>query len=153
MVLREEETLAATAGHGNTSRARDSTSLKRKAGLAHTTGDAAAGLDTDSSPSSTSTSWSMGARPERNGRPPPLMRHKQEVNISNGSRAHDPKLPSPGRKKKYGLQISQGRRRKQKNRSLSENPKNDQRRKKKKKKNIPPEMKDRPQKKAPAVKC
>lgn len=43
VVLREDDTLAATAGHGNTSSARESTSLNRKAGLAHTTGDTAAG--------------------------------------------------------------------------------------------------------------
>lgn len=102
VVLREEETRAATAGQGNTSNARESTSLNRKAGLAHTTGDAAAGLGTSSNPlsTSTSTSCSMGAGPERNIRPLPLIRHKQEMNISNESRAHDPLLSSPGRKKK-----------------------------------------------------
>lgn len=110
MVLSEEETRAATAGHGNTSSARESTSLNRKAGLAHTTGDATAGLDTSSNPSSTSTSTScsMGAGPERDGWPLPLKRHKQEVSISNESRAHDPQLSSPGwrkKKKKKGTKI------------------------------------------------
>lgn len=101
MVLREEETRAATAGQGNTSSARESTSLNRKAGLAHTTGDAAAGLGTSSNPPSTSTSisCSVGVRPERNRRPLPLMRHKQEVNISNESRAHDPLLSRLGSEK------------------------------------------------------
>lgn len=100
VVLREEETLAATAGQGNTSSARESTSLNKKAGLAHTTGDAATGLDTSNSPpsTSTSTSCSMGSVPERNTRPLPLIRHIQEVNISNESRAHDPLLSSQGRK-------------------------------------------------------
>lgn len=100
MVLREEETRAATAGQGNTSSARESTSLNRKAGLAHTTGDAAAGLGTSSNSPSTSiaTSCSREAGPERNRRPLPLIRHKQEVNISNESRAHDPLLSSQGRK-------------------------------------------------------
>ena len=108
VVLREEETRAATAGHGNTSSARESTSLNRKAGLAHTTGDAVTGLDIKSNPpsTSTSTSCSMGAGPESNERPLPLIRHKQEVNISNESRAHDPQPSSPGRKnekkRRYG---------------------------------------------------
>lgn len=102
MVLREEETRAATAGQGNTSSARESTSLNRKAGLAHTTGDAAAGLGTSSNPpsTSTSTSCSMGAGPERNIRLLPLMRHKQEVSISNESRAHDSPGFEPGQGKK-----------------------------------------------------
>lgn len=97
VVLREEETLAATAGQGKTKRARERTSLKRKAGLAHTTGEAAAGLGTCSKPLSTSssTSCSIGARPERNIRPLPLIEHKQEVNISNASRAHNPLVFSP----------------------------------------------------------
>lgn len=74
MVLREEETLAATAGQGKTSSARESTSRKRKAGLAQTAGDAAAGLDTGTSPpsTSTSTSCSMGVGPEMSNRPLPL---------------------------------------------------------------------------------
>lgn len=101
VVLREEETRAATAGHGNTSNARESTNLKSKAGLAHTTGDAATCLGTSSNPPSTSTSTccSMGAGPERKGRPLPLMRHKQEVSISKESRAHDPQPTSPGLEK------------------------------------------------------
>ncbi|KAK5615659.1 hypothetical protein CRENBAI_023827 [Crenichthys baileyi] len=67
VVLREEETRAATAGHGNTSNASESTSLNSKAGLAHTTGDAATCLGTICNPlsTSTSTSCSMGAGPEK----------------------------------------------------------------------------------------
>lgn len=42
----------------------------------------------------------MGVGPERNRGPLPLTRHKQEVNISNESRAHDPLLSSPGEEKK-----------------------------------------------------
>lgn len=109
VVLREEETLAATAGQGNTSNARESTSLNRKAGLAHTAGDAATGLGTSTNPpsTSTSTSCSMGVGPEMNKRPLPLVRHKQEESISNESRSHDPLLSSLGRKqkceRKYGL--------------------------------------------------
>lgn len=41
-----------------------------------------------------------GEKLEKNTRPLPLMRHIQEVNISNESRAHDPLLSSPGKKKK-----------------------------------------------------
>ncbi|MED6292930.1 hypothetical protein CHARACLAT_005604 [Characodon lateralis] len=101
VVLREEETRAATAGHGNTSNASESTSLNSKAGLAHTTGDATTCLGTNSNPLSTptSTSCSMGAGPEKKGRPLPLMRHKQEVNISKESRAHDSQPSSPGAEK------------------------------------------------------
>lgn len=102
VVLREEETLAATAGQGNTSSARESTSLNRKAGLAQTAGDAAAGLDTSTNPpsTSTSTSCSIGVGPEMNNRPLPFKRQKQEESISNESRAHGPLLSSQGRKKK-----------------------------------------------------
>lgn len=101
VVLREEETLAATAGQGNTSNARESTSLNRKAGLAHTTGDTTTGLGTSTSSPSTSSStpFSMGTGPEINERPLPLIRHKQEESISNEFRAHDPLLSSVGRKK------------------------------------------------------
>ncbi|TNN57907.1 hypothetical protein EYF80_031906 [Liparis tanakae] len=77
VVLREEETRAATAGQGNTSSARESTSRNRKAGLAHTTGDATAGLGASSVPSSTSTSTS-GSMGAGNRRPLPLRRHRQE---------------------------------------------------------------------------
>lgn len=104
VVLREEETRAATAGHGKTSSARESTSLNRNAGLAHTTGDAALGLDNISNPpsTSTSTSCSIGVGPER---PLPLIRHTQEVNILNESWAHDPQPSSPGRKGKFRIKI------------------------------------------------
>lgn len=107
MVLREEETRAATAGQGKTSSARESTSLNRNAGLAHTTGDATLGLDTISNPpsTSTSTSCSAGAGPERIVRPLPLIRHTQEVNILNESGAHDPQPSSPGTKAKYRIKI------------------------------------------------
>lgn len=109
VVLREEETRAATAGQGNTSSASDNTSRNRKAGLAHTTGDATAGLGTSSNPpsTSTSTSCSMGVEPERNRRPLPLRWHKQEVNISDESRAHDLLLSSPGRKGKHRFKQKQ----------------------------------------------
>lgn len=98
VVLREEETRAATAGQGNTTNARESTSRNRKAGLAHTTGDAA-GLGTTKNPSSTSTSTScsIGAGLERKRGLLPLIRHKQEMNISNESGAHDSLLSSAGR--------------------------------------------------------
>lgn len=100
VVLREEDTLAATAGHGNTSSARESTSLKRKAGLAHTTGDTAAGLGANTDPSSASNSASAccptGAGPRTNKSPLPLIRHKQEKSISNESRAHRPLRSSQG---------------------------------------------------------
>ncbi|KAK5848623.1 hypothetical protein PBY51_006221 [Eleginops maclovinus] len=49
---------------------------EQEGGLAHTTGDAAAGLGTSSNPPSTSTSCSLGVGPERNGRPLPLIRQK-----------------------------------------------------------------------------
>lgn len=104
VVLREEETLAATAGHGNTSSARESTSLKRKAGLAHTAGDTAAGLGACSDPWSASnlasTCCPAGAGPGTNKRPLPLIRHKQEESISKESRAHRPLHSSQGRVKK-----------------------------------------------------
>lgn len=103
VVLREEDTLAATAGHGNTSSARESTSLKRKAGLAHTTGDTTAGLGASTDPSSASNSASAccpaGAGPGANKRPLPLIRHKQEESISKESRAHRPLRSSQGSKK------------------------------------------------------
>lgn len=104
VVLREDDTLAATAGHGNTSSARESTSLNRKAGLAHTTGDTAAGWGTSTNPSSTSTSTSaccpMRTGPGMNKRPLPLIRHKQEESISKESRAHRPLLSSQGDEKR-----------------------------------------------------
>lgn len=129
MVLREEETRAATAGQGNTSSANESTSLNKKAGLAHTTGDAAAGLGTTRSPPSTSTSCSMGAEPERNKRLLPLIRHKQEMNISNESRAHDPLRSSPGE----GTNKEDSKYKpKKKKRSLLENPKKERKEEKKK---------------------
>lgn len=149
MVLREEETRAATAGQGNTSSANESTSLNKKAGLAHTTGDAAAGLGTTRSPPSTSTSCSMGAEPERNKRLLPLIRHKQEMNISNESRAHDPLRSSPGE----GTNKEDSKYKpKKKKRSLLENPKKErkeekkknQRWKKKKNYKILPEKKEPP---------
>lgn len=100
VVLREEDTLAATAGHGKTSSARESTSLKRKAGLAHTTGDTTAGWGNSTNPSSTSTSNSaccpIGAEPRKKKRPLPLIRHKQEKSISEDSRAHHPLLSTQG---------------------------------------------------------
>lgn len=98
VVLREEETLAATAGQGSTNSARESTSLNRKAGLAHNAGGAAGALDASTNPRSTSTSCSMRAGPGMNKRPLPLVRNKQEESISKESRAHDPLLSGPGRK-------------------------------------------------------
>lgn len=115
VVLREEETRAATAGHGKTSSARESTSLNRNAGLAHTTGDAALGLDTISNPpsTSTSTSCSIGVGPERIVRPLPLIRHTQEVNILNESWAHDPPAFQPGEERKIqNKNISQKKKKK-----------------------------------------
>lgn len=104
VVLREDDTLAATAGHGNTSSARESTSLNRKAGLAHTTGDTAAGGGTSTNPSSTSTSTSaccaMRTGPGMDKRPLPLIRHKQEESISKESGAHRPLLSSQGNEKR-----------------------------------------------------
>lgn len=107
VVLREDDTLAATAGHGNTSSARESTSLNRKAGLAHTTGDTAAGWGISTNPSSTSTSTSaccpMRTGPGMNKRPLPLIRHKREESISKESRAHRPLLSSQGNEKMNDL--------------------------------------------------
>lgn len=109
VVLREEDTLAATAGHGNTSSARESTSLKRKAGLAHTTGDTTAGWGNNTNPSSTSTSTSaccpIGAGPRKKKRPLPLIRHKQEKSISEDSRAHCPLLSTQGNEIKGMMKI------------------------------------------------
>lgn len=108
VVLREEDTLAATAGHGNTSSASESTSLKRKAGLAQTTDDTAAGLGASTDPSSGSNSASaccpVGAGPGIIHRPLPLIRHKQEESISMESRAHRPLRSSQGREKKNSFQ-------------------------------------------------